>query len=61
MIKGVLPIGIAFRKDDSDHYDYYISPKLFWEVTGYVYKGNIQNTWKFFYESRSRKCIAGVH
>jgi len=42
MIKGLLPIGTAFKKDGSDQYDYYISPKLFWEFTGYVYKGDIQ-------------------
>lgn len=42
MIKGILPIGTAFKKDDSDHYDYYISPKLLWEFTGYVYKDDIQ-------------------
>ena len=37
MIKGILPIGLAFRKEDSTQYDYYISPKLFYEYTGYVY------------------------
>lgn len=42
MIKGLLPIGTVFKKDGSEQYDYYISPKLFWEFTGYVYKGDIQ-------------------
>ncbi|MCI9106772.1 MAG: hypothetical protein HFI00_00900 [Lachnospiraceae bacterium] len=37
MIKGILPIGLAFRKEDSTQYDYYISSKLFYEYTGYVY------------------------
>ena len=37
MIKGILPIGLAFRKEGSTQYDYYISPKLFYEHTGYVY------------------------
>ena len=37
MIKGILPIGLVFRKEDSKQYDYYISPKLFYEYTGYVY------------------------
>jgi len=37
MIKGILPIGIAFKKEGSNQYDYYISPKLFYEYTGYVY------------------------
>lgn len=37
MVKGILPIGTAFRRDGSKQYDYYISPKLFYEYTGYVY------------------------
>ena len=37
MIKGILPIGVAFKKDGSNQYDYYISPKLFYEYTVYVY------------------------
>ena len=37
MIKGILPIGAAFMKEGSKQYDYYISPKLFYEYTGYVY------------------------
>ena len=37
MIQGVLPIGSVFKKEGSSQYDYYISPKLFWEYTGYVY------------------------
>lgn len=39
MIQGILPIGTVFKKEGSNQYDYYISPKLFWEYTGYVYKG----------------------
>ena len=42
MIRGILPIGAVFKKEGSNHYDYYISPKLFWEFTGYVYKDDIQ-------------------
>ena len=38
MILGILPIGTVFKKEGSNQYDYYISPKLFWEYTGYVYK-----------------------
>ena len=38
MIQGVLPIGSVFKKEGSSQYDYYISPKLFWEYTGYVHK-----------------------
>lgn len=37
MINGLLPIGLAFKKEGSNQYDYYISPKLFYEYTGYVY------------------------
>ena len=40
MIEGYLPIGTVFKKKGSSKYDYYISPKLFWEYTGYVYKGD---------------------
>ena len=35
MIQGILPIGTAFKKAGSNHYDYYISPKLFYEFTGF--------------------------
>lgn len=46
IIKGILPIGIAFKKDitnggnekESSQYDFYISPKLLWEYTGIIYK-----------------------
>ena len=36
MIAGILPIGTVFKKEGSNQYDYYISPKMFWEYTGYV-------------------------
>ena len=39
MIAGILPIGTVFKKEGSNQNDYYISPKMFWEYTGYVYKG----------------------
>ncbi len=39
LINGRLPFGRAFKKDNSTQYDYYISPKLFWEFTGYIYRG----------------------
>ena len=39
MSAGILPIGTVFKKEGSNQYDYYISPKMFWEYTGYVYKG----------------------
>lgn len=38
MIAGILPIGTVFKKEGSNQYDYYISPKMFWEYTGYVYR-----------------------
>lgn len=38
MIKGILPIGSVFKLEGSQQYNYYISPKLFWEFTGYVYR-----------------------
>ena len=40
MIQGILPIGIAYKKEGSKQYDFYISPKLFWEYTGFVYNGS---------------------
>lgn len=43
MIKGLLPIGLVYKKDGANQYDYYISPKLFWEYTGYVYTGKDEN------------------
>lgn len=35
IIQGILPIGTAFKKQGSKQYDYYISPKLFYEFTGF--------------------------
>ena len=35
---GFLPFGTAFKKNGSDQYDYYISPKLFYEYTGCFYQ-----------------------
>ena len=38
---GKLPIGTAFKKDDNnEQYDYYISPKLLYDYTGYRYNLN---------------------
>ncbi len=37
IIQGILPFGTAYKKKGSSQYDYYISPKAFWEYTGYVY------------------------
>lgn len=39
IIQGLLTFGVAFKKEGSSQYDYYISPMKFWQETGYVYKG----------------------
>ena len=39
IILGFLKFGVAFKKEGSSQYDYYISPMKFWEETGYVYDG----------------------
>ena len=36
IIEGMLPIGIAFRKEGSSNYDFYISPKLLYDYTGLI-------------------------
>ena len=51
IIRGILPIGVAFKKDivdrkwneekESSQYDFYISPKLLWEYTGAIYEEKI--------------------
>jgi len=33
-----LPIGVAYKKEGSNEYSYYVSPKKLYEYTGYVYK-----------------------
>lgn len=35
----LLPIGTALKKEGNSQYDYYVSPRLLWEYTGYVYRG----------------------
>lgn len=39
IILGFLKFGVAFKKEGSSQYDYYISPIKFWQETGYVYRG----------------------
>ena len=39
IILGFLKFGVAFKKEGSSQYDYYISPIKFWQETGYVYDG----------------------
>ena len=39
--RGLLPFGTAFKTDESHmQYDYYVSPKLLFEYTGYMYEPN---------------------
>lgn len=42
IIQGLLDFGVAFKKEGSDQYDYYISPLKFWEATGFVYSGETE-------------------
>ena len=42
MNKGMLPIGIAMAPEGSTKMSVYISPKLLYEYTGYIYKENDQ-------------------
>lgn len=39
IIQGILPFGVAFKKEGSTQFDYYISPMEFWKYTGYIYHG----------------------
>ena len=39
IIQGLLDFGVAFKKEGSDQYDYYISPLKFWKATGFAYRG----------------------
>lgn len=42
MISKLLPIGLAYKKEGATQYDFYISPKLFYEYTGFVYEKNVE-------------------
>lgn len=37
--RGMLTFGVCFKPEGSTQYSYYISPKKFYEETGYIYKG----------------------
>ena len=41
MIAREIPIGIAFKKEGVSQYDYYISPKLLYEYTGFYFDEDI--------------------
>lgn len=43
MHNGMLPIGIAMETEGSKKLSVYISPKLLYEYTGYIYKGEEKN------------------
>ena len=40
MINKLLPIGLTYKKEGSTQYDFYISPKLFYEYTGCYFDSN---------------------
>lgn len=42
IIQGLLDFGVAFKKEGSEQFDYYISPIKFWEMTGFVYNGETE-------------------
>ena len=33
-------MGVCYKKEGSDQYDFYISPFKLWQLTGYVYQGD---------------------
>lgn len=33
-----LPIGVAYKREGSNEYSYYVSPKKLYEYTGYIYR-----------------------
>lgn len=39
MKRGILDLGVCYKKEGSEQYDMYISPFKLWQLTGYVYKG----------------------
>ena len=43
MIEGLLPIGVAFRKMGSSQYDFYISPKLLYDFTGFFFDDDLMD------------------
>ena len=39
MKRGIIDIGVCYKKEGSSQYDFYISPLKFYQLTGYFYKG----------------------
>lgn len=44
MKRGLIDLGICYKKENSEQYDFYISPFKLWQLTGYVYKGLEEET-----------------
>ncbi len=40
MKRGIIDLGVCYKKEGSDQYDFYISPYKLWQLTGYVYQGD---------------------
>lgn len=43
MIEGLLPVGSVFRKKGSSRYDFYISPKLLYDFTGFFFDDDLMD------------------
>ena len=41
LIDEKLPIGIAYKKEGSSQYDFYVSPKLLYEYTGFYFDDDL--------------------
>lgn len=39
MKRGLLDLGLCFKKENSNQYDFYISPLKLYLLTGYIYQG----------------------
>lgn len=39
IVQGKLNFGVAFKKEGSSQYDYYISPIKLWQETGFIWDG----------------------
>lgn len=39
MKRGLIDLGVCYKKENSEQYDFYISPFKLWQLTGYIYKG----------------------
>lgn len=39
MKRGIIDIGVCYKKEGSSQFDFYISPLKLYQLTGYFYKG----------------------